>query len=1265
MMASLADACFDWLNKAKVASDVQKKLLFVAQIREIILHRDTALIPDILPDLLELLLEKHVSLRKVLIKLAGECMLKNITVASVVLEWYAYLVTENNESFLRGIASELGNLYSKLMLYIVELPPKTKATMLDPKELLMKFKNLTTKLEESVSLNLSDNTRIQCIKLIEDMILFGIPLPLQKLDPRLARSQKQNQSASGGSSVTDIPLTHPLVNRNEVEQEAESLFNKCLLWATKPQTYPFSPVVIANLGQTIASISVSRPKKVATGATVLTFLLQSNICTQMTNDIRDDLYRSCSKLLRISSSHIGADSENIIGKLREALELLEKLGINADYDDATTTGDASKKRVYGADAVDDDLANTDRAAILAAVDAAEHEIKTKQAKIIETGTVTLEPSHHQPTGTGTVLKVPSIKSTDTELASELAEFPDISPDTRLAHIPIGTNESVLKLIPPETKLCTDMSLVSLSRILESFNDLKMYGPTAIQAHAHVAVRSVILMSIVDLLNDNTVPVFIISSYDVNTISNLADDIPLEINLPRPLWLFLSFILTYHQDETGKALAKLRQARKIGNQNSVDDKMELLIILLRELHSRVVDENDSAGLENPCASLYEFCCLVIVSRLLQNIHLRPLAKKVFTSLNYLPLTILKLLKLLTHTGAKAGSNVATLLKGRGHVRDSGVRSEARELLGHLVLSLSIDSYETEFALQTLLWCTVSDDFETRDKTVKFLLSRILQVQEVESSLYKTIITFALQSAINAVGVDVTKSRISLWKGVTLGCTAMDIDAVDEAKSNENENSKDQQSDEQKQGEALAIVESGISLDGHISLVEALDSFNNGVSYDGEFPSFSHAENSIDSASYESFLSKSFHMVMQLCLSHPSYLLVVLNIYGAVKYADEVNSPTTTDAEGNTGASVTNIKWQCMHKVLRSELKNVIPLIAKKKSIDEVFNLLAQSDPCARLMVEHCLALLHSDIHMPATPKMIMAVKSYISNYCNTNVDDGGEMKEIILTDTSMSNISIMDNIELILPILGGLLPGDIELILPTVISKLLGETTPNVEGLKNVFSKIIQARPPPLTKSALILLLHRLPSGENALVTPKQLLECTDICIKNKEEFESKAIIEVLTELLSEVNTNKFLMRTSILSSQQPHHYKVKEFLFNSVIPTLLRKKVWGSNKGIWDGVKTVFNPNISLVKEGKDVDLVEPTLRCVLGLHSTQLKEILKIGSANNNLKLLLATVLKRLSILEKDDILSGKWSQYDPVNDLSKDAEKQKIIKELQSVTK
>lgn len=1257
-MSSFGDICFDWLNKAKLASDVQKKLLFVAQIKEIILHRDNGLIPEILPDLLELLLEKHVSLRKVLIKLAGECMLKNISVASVVLEWYAYLVTENNESFLRGIASELGNIYAKLILYIVELPPKTKASMLDPKELWMKFKNLTTKLEESVSLNLSDNTRIQCIKLIEDMILFGIPLPLQKLDPRLARSQKQNQSASGGASVTDIPLTHPLVNRNEVEQEAESLFNKCLLWATKPQTYPFSPVVMANLGQTIASISVSRPKKVATAATVLTFLLQSNVCTQMTNDIRDDLYRSCSKLLRISSSHIGADSENIIGKLREALELLEKLGINADYDDATTAGDASKKRAYGADAADDDLANTDRAAILAAVDAAENDIKTKQAKIIESGAVAAEPLQQQAAGTGAVLKVPSIKSTDTELASELAEFPDIAADTRLAHIPIGTNESVLKLIPPESKLCNDMSLASLSRILESFNDLRMYGPTAIQAHAHVAVRSVILMSIVDMLNEKTVPVFIISSYDLNTISNLADDIPLEINLPRPLWLFLSFILTHHQDEAGKALAKLRQARKIGNQNSVDDKIELLIILLRELHSRVDSENNTAGLENPCASLYEFCCLVIVSRLLQNVHLRPLAKKVFTSLNYLPLTILKLLKLLTHTGTKAG-NATTILKGRGHVRDSGVRAEARELLGHLVLSLAPDSYETEFALQTLLWCTVSDDFETRDKTVKFLLSRILQAQEVESSLYKTIVTFALHSAINAVGVDVTKARVSVWKGAAEDNAAVEMDVVDEAKVSEEVSPMDQQSDEQKQEDAAAAADNAISLDGHISLVEALDTFNSGEAYDGTFPSFAHAENTIDSAAYEAFLSKSFHMVMQLCLSHPSYLLVVLNMYGAVKNADETNSQTTTDAEGNTVASVTNVKWQCMHKVLKAELKNVIPVIAKKKNVEEVFNLLARSDPCARPIVEHCLALLHSDIHMPATPKMIIAVKSYIATYTKD------ASSEITLTDTSMANISVASNLELILPILGGLLPADIELILPTVISKLQGETPPNTDGLKHVFSKIIQARPPPLTKSALILLLHRLPSGENALVTPKQLLECTDICIKNKEEFESKAIIEVLTELLSEVNTNKFLMRTAILSSQQPHHYKVKEFLFNSVIPTLLRKKVWSSSKGIWDGVKTVFNPNISLVKEGKDVEMVEPTLRCVLGLHSTQLKEILKIGSANNNLKLLLATVLKRLSILEKDDVLSGKWSQYDPVNDLNKDAEKQKIIKDLQTVTK
>lgn len=66
------------------------------------------------------------------------------------------------------------------------------------------------------------------------------------------------------------------------------------------------------------------------------------------------------------------------------------------------------------------------------------------------------------------------------------------------------------------------------------------------------------------------------------------------------------------------------------------------------------------------------------------------------------------------------------------------------------------------------------------------------------------------------------------------------------------------------------------------------------------------------------------------------------------------------------------------------------------------------------------------------------------------------------------------------------------------------------------------------------------------------------------------------------------MRTAILSAQS-YGNEMKKYLLNSIIPVLIKKKVWIIAPKVWDGV----NHAVKIFAEHKSS---ESTLRCILGL---------------------------------------------------------------------
>lgn len=97
-MSLFQDLVVDLLNQAKETGETQKKLFLLEQVKEIVLHRDSTLLADILPEVLELMLERSVQIRRFLIQLGGEAIGKSALTIPTVLSMFAHLVMENNES---------------------------------------------------------------------------------------------------------------------------------------------------------------------------------------------------------------------------------------------------------------------------------------------------------------------------------------------------------------------------------------------------------------------------------------------------------------------------------------------------------------------------------------------------------------------------------------------------------------------------------------------------------------------------------------------------------------------------------------------------------------------------------------------------------------------------------------------------------------------------------------------------------------------------------------------------------------------------------------------------------------------------------------------------------------------------------------------------------------------------------------------------------------------------------------------------------------
>jgi hypothetical protein len=521
-MSNLLELAIDLINDAKSGKDAQGKLYLLEQVKEICFHRDKYVLKEVIPNILDFMVEKSASIKRFLIKFGDEAMSQD---SQLSFPYYVnllnFLLSDTNDGVLTLLAKSFHKHYDVVLMKIVEMPIVAKAQGLsDPKQLWQLFASITTRFNECITTNRSEALKASCLKVYESEMTFGLPSSaapttadprLARKDPRLARAGKATAAAQSSApadaaskNAEEIPLHHPFISRNEIQSAAEDNFTRALLWSSKggPQTHPFTPALMSVLGQVIANVASSRLKHASTAAKALVAMLQSkgNVAEEMSGVDRGNLARAVHRLLRSATAYT-ADPEGMMPKLRTAVASLEALGLDvaasSASDGAAGQGSVLKKRGPNAGAEGDDEEGDEgqrRSSAVAAIDAAERKMKMgggfpgldafgdggddDAIAMLLAQVSTSKPAVKATTGMGGML----ISGDTTELAKDLAAPEDMGAVSGLKLVsttPASAGGSVAQTpLAPSEEQYGDLALCSLQKLLESYriieqSDLKV------------------------------------------------------------------------------------------------------------------------------------------------------------------------------------------------------------------------------------------------------------------------------------------------------------------------------------------------------------------------------------------------------------------------------------------------------------------------------------------------------------------------------------------------------------------------------------------------------------------------------------------------------------------------------------------------------------------------------------------------------------------------------------------------------------------------
>lgn len=243
---------------------------------------------------------------------------------------------------------------------------------------------------------------------------------------------------------------------------------------------------------------------------------------------------------------------------------------------------------------------------------------------------------------------------------------------------------------------------------------------------------------------------------------------------------------------------------------------------------------------------------------------------------------------------------------------------------------------------------------------------------------------------------------------------------------------------------------------VDMPSALRYYDGGKCFDGIFEELSEENQLLNKdqvAPYEAQLRKKLHLYSQLCLADISLLSAALDLYAAAEFRK-------SHAEADQSVEESSSIYPIFQKILKSELSNIIPAMSHHHRPEQIFERLVRSDPLSLPLLEYILELVLPESHIPASTQLIEKVTLFVDRVfpppSSTNESIGDESR-------------VAQRLSFFIPLLGGFSVETLENIYLPDLVKIFSDKP---DKLRAAFHRIVNARPPPLTKTALLVSLHR-------------------------------------------------------------------------------------------------------------------------------------------------------------------------------------------------
>lgn len=239
------------LNSIKSSSDALSKIEQLRQLKDVILVRDPSLLPEFVPQIVDLQDDKSSPVRKFIAELIGEIGMKNVELLPDMVPTLISFVQDETPAVARQAITSGTNLFKNVVEKVV-IQGLYSSGIGDPLKLswtwMLKFKNAVFPIAFQPGI---DGIRLLAVKFIEALVLLYTP------DPDLP-SEPPNDAGSV-FNISWLKGGHPLLNVGELAMEASQSLRLLLDQLKLPQVKSLSNSMIIVLINSLSAVAKRRP----------------------------------------------------------------------------------------------------------------------------------------------------------------------------------------------------------------------------------------------------------------------------------------------------------------------------------------------------------------------------------------------------------------------------------------------------------------------------------------------------------------------------------------------------------------------------------------------------------------------------------------------------------------------------------------------------------------------------------------------------------------------------------------------------------------------------------------------------------------------------------------------------------------------------------------------------------------------------------------------------------------------------------------------